>query len=35
VLRRAWQTAMIGLARSARAKRFMQGSRAGSFLARK
>jgi len=32
-MRRAWQTAMIALARSNRMKRFMQGSRAGSNLA--
>ena len=35
MLQRAWQSAMIGLARSPAAGRFMQGSRAVSFLARK
>lgn len=33
MLRRTWQTAMIGFARSARAKSFMQNSRATSRLA--
>ncbi|HZD25556.1 MAG TPA: proline dehydrogenase family protein [Alphaproteobacteria bacterium] len=33
MVRRAWQSAMIGLARSRRLKRFMQSSRATSFLA--
>ena len=35
MLRRAWQTAMINLARSPIAARFMQGNRAASFLANK
>lgn len=35
MLRRAWQTAMINLARSPIAVRFMQGNRATSFLASK
>lgn len=35
MLRRAWQTAMINLARSPTAVRFMQGNRATSFLANK
>src|SRR5882724_4219060 len=35
MLRRAWQAGMIGLARSPGVKRFMQESRATSFLARK
>jgi len=35
MLRRAWQNAMIGLARSARLTRFVQGSRLGATLARR
>ena len=35
MLKRAWQSAMIGLARSPAAGRFMQGNRAASFLASK
>src|SRR5690242_19504794 len=35
MFRRTWQAAMIGLARSPRAGRFMQGNRAASFLASK
>lgn len=35
MLQRAWQSAMIGLARSPIAVRFMQGNRATSLLARK
>lgn len=35
MLRRSWQSAMIALARSARMKRFMQQSRAGSILAQR
>ena len=35
MLRRAWQTAMIGLARSARLTRFVQSSSLGAALARR
>jgi len=35
MLKRAWQSAMIGLARSPGAGRFMQTNRATSFLASK
>lgn len=35
MIRRAWQTGMIALARSESVKRFTQGSRVGSDLARR